>query len=246
MVHYEVAFPYATGAILFIAASYIYYVYRETGNRALLIFSLGLIFVGIESVLDGLTQSRLLALAGGDWDKLPKMSPGSLNSMLVLDAVRGVFIILWAMMEVAFTAELAGAGKTYKVYVPAAILVVGVTETFALNFSHIEPLSRRILISSAGRVLAILVPVALIAGFYILLKLWRPLRSLSLLYFALGFILHGFTLPLYSIAKEHGALTLGLWYLFGGVIPSLLAAVGAYYLLKEFRMAAAPAAEEAA
>jgi len=240
MVHYQVAFPYSTGIILFTAAAYVYYVYAKTGNKALLVFSLGLVFVGMESVLDGVVQSRLLALAGGDWDKLPQLNPGSVNSMLALDAVRGVFIILWAMMEVMFTAELAGASRTYKVYIPVAILVIGVVETFTLNFSHIEPLSRRILISSAGRVLPILVPVALAAGFYILVKLWRPLRSPSLLYFAIAFIIHGSTLPLYSVAKEYGALTLGLWYLFGGVVPALLAVVGSYYLLKEFRRVAAP------
>jgi hypothetical protein len=244
MVYYQVAFPYSTGVILFIAAAYVYYVYTKTANRALLIFSLGLVFVGMESVLDGVVQSRLLALAGGDWDKLPQLHPGSVKFMLALDAVRGIFIILWAMMEVMFTAELAGASKTYKVYVPIAILIIGVAETFALNFSHIEPLGKRILISSAGRVIFILIPVALVAGFYILLKLWMPLRSPSLLYFALGFIIHGFTLPLYSTAKEHGALTLGLWYLFGGVVPSLLAAVGSYYLLEEFKKAAMPSTGE--
>ncbi len=241
--HYQVAFPYATGVILYIASAYVYYVYTKTANRALLVLSLGFIFVGTESVLDGVVQSRLLALAGGSWDKLP---PSHLHGMLLLDAVRGVFIILWAMAEVLFTVYLAGVeNRLYTVYIPALILVAGVAETFALNFSHITPIDRRILISSAGRVLGILVPVALITGFYILIKLWRPLRSLSLLYFALGFIIHGFTLPAYSIAKEHGAITLGLWYLFGGVVPSLLAAVGAYYLLKEFRLAEAAAAEAA-
>jgi len=236
-VYYQVAFPYATGVILFIAAAYVYYVYTKTSNKALLILALGFIFVGLESVLDGVTQSKLLALAGGSWDKIP---PDKLNYMLTLDAVRGVFIILWAMMEELFAAYLVGTQKKlYTLYIPILILVVGVSETFALNFSHIQPLDKRILISSAGRVLGILVPVALIVGFYILLKLWRPLRTLSTLFYGLGFVIHGFTLPAYSPAKELGALTLGLWYLFGGVFPALLAMLGSYYLLKEFEAAAA-------
>ncbi len=239
--HYQVVFPYLTGLILFVAAVYVYLIYSRTANKALLILAAGFVFVGLESVLDGVTQTRLISLAGGDWDKLPQ---SSVSGMLALDAVRGVFIVLWAAAEAAFGAYLVGTEKKlYTTYIPLAIIVVGVIETFALNYSSIEPLHKRILISSAGRVLGLLVPVALIVGFYILFKLWMPLRTASALYYALGFIIHGLTLPTYSFAKEKGALTLGLWYFFGGVIPALLAMVGTYYLYQEFKQAAAEAAE---
>ena len=234
--YYEISFPYATGVVLVIASAFVYYVYREVGSKALLYLSIGLLMVAIESFLDGYEASKLLTLAGGDWNSLPKKY---YSSMLWIDAIRGFFIVLWAMFEVLFTVEILGVErKSLRVYVPALILIVGFAETLALNFSHITPLRTRILISSAGRVLGILVPVALIAGAY-LLKVYREIRSNSLLFFSLGFIIHGITLPTYSFAKESGALALGAWYTFGGVIPALLAMIGAYYLLKEARAAEA-------
>ena len=132
------------------------------------------------------------------------------------------------------TSFLAGATrKLVTTYIPAAIIVLGGAATFAINFSDIQPLDKRILISSAVRVLPILVPVSLIAGFYILLKLWRPTRSLSLLLISIGFILHGATLPLYTPAKAQGSLALGLWYAFGGLIPVTAFVLGLYLAVKE-------------
>lgn len=230
----EISFPYATGIVLIIASAFVYYLYREIGNRALVYLSIGLFMVALESILDGYEASRLLSLANGDWNSLPK---SHYTSMLWLDAIRGFFIVLWAMFEVLFTVEILGVEKkSLRVYIPALILIVGFIETVALNFSGIQPLQKRILVSSAGRVLGILVPVALIAGIY-LLKVYREIRSDSLLFFGLGFFIHGITLPTYSFAKESGALALGAWYTFGGVIPALLAMAGAYKLMSEAKAA---------
>lgn len=226
----EIAYPYGTFVVLLLASIFVLYVYKKVGHKALLWLGLGLLWVGLESLLDGYEASKLLALAGGSWNNLES---SYLNSMLALDAVRGVFIILWAAFEVLFAAEILGVErKSVKVYIPAAIIVVGTIWTIALNFSHITPLDKRILISSAGRVLGILVPVALITGAY-LLKVYKEIRSTSLLLFGLGFLIHGATLPTYSLAKESGSLALGAWYLLGGIVPALLAAAGAYYLFKE-------------
>jgi len=232
----EVVFPFATGVLLLAASVFVYGVYRQTGFRGLLYLSLGLLAVAVESFLDGYEAMLLLSVAGGSWDSVP---PDKLNTLLLIDAVRGVFIVVWAAMEVLFTAHLAMTeNRLVRQVLPAAILVIGTLETFLLNFSGIEPISKRILISSAGRVLGILVPVALATGIYILWKLWREIRTPSLLAWGLGFTLHGLTLPTYTLAKEAGSTALGLWYLFGGVIPAFLAALGAYLLAKESREAA--------
>lgn len=228
--HPEILFPYTTGFVLILATGFVLYVYNRIGHKALLWLGAGLLAVAIESILDGYEAGRLLALSGGSWNALPQQY---LTKMLVIDAVRGFFIIIWAAMEVLFAADiLAVENKYVRLYVPVAIIIVGFIETIALNFSGITPLDKRILISSAGRVLGILVPVALITGLY-LLKVYREIRSNSLLFFGLGFFIHGITLPTYSLAKESGSLALGAWYTFGGVIPAILAAIGAYYLLRE-------------
>jgi len=233
----EVVFPFATGVLLLPAAGFVYTVYRETGFRALLFLSLGLLAVAVQSFLDGYETMLLQSLGGGSWDNIPG---DKLKTLLVIDAVRGILIVVWASMEVLFTAHLALVeSRLIRVYLPAAILVAGTLETLYFNFSDIEPVSKRILISSAGRVLGILVPVALATGAYILWKLWREVRTKSLLAWGLGFILHGVTLPTYTLAKEAGSAALGLWYLFGGVVPAFLAAMGAYLLARESREAAA-------
>jgi len=227
----EIVFPYITGAILILAALAVYYAYRKTGSKPLLYLSIGLIFVGIESLLDGYEASLLARYAGGDWNRLPQQY---LGEMLALDVIRGIFIILWAAMELVFVAALAGSeNKTVTIGLPAAIVVLGIIETVGLDYSHIQPLEHRIFVSSAVRVLVFLVPTAIAAGLYILAKLYRDVGSTSLLLFGLGFLIHGFTLPFYSIAKEKGPVTLGLWYALGGIIPSLLAAAGAFALERE-------------
>ena len=234
MVHPEEVFPYATGVYLFAAFAIALQLYRRSGFRPILIFAFGALAVAIESFLDGYEASQLLRLAEGDWNKIPEVAPDKLNYLLFVDAVRGMLILIWAAIEVMFAAALAGTTrKLVTTYIPAAIVVLGGIATFAINFSGIEPLDKRILISSAVRVLPILVPVSLIAGAYILAKLWRPTRSLSLLLIGLGFILHGATLPLYTPAKAHGSLALGLWYAFGGLIPVTAFVLGLYLAVKE-------------
>jgi len=229
-------FPAVTGLILLPASLFSYTVYRETGYKPLQILALGLIFVAVESFLDAYEASRLLALAGGDWNRVPD---DKLGYLLTVDAIRGIFIVLWAGAEVAFTAGVAGTEKRfYTRTLPAIIVAVGIVETIALNFSGIEPLQKRILVSSAGRVLGILVPVAIISGAYLIVKIWREVGSKSILAWGIAFLSHGFTLPLYPLAKETGSIALGLWYLFGGVVPAALAALGAYQLREEARMAA--------
>ena len=233
----EVLFPYVTGILLLPASAFIYAVYRQTGHKALIYLAIGLLAVAIESFLDGYEATLLINIAGGNWDNVPQ---DQLGRLLWIDAIRGFFIVIWAAMEVAFTANVAlTEKKLYRVYLPAAIIIIGFAETIYFNFSDIQPISKRILISSAGRVLGILVPVALAAGFYILAKLWRELRTNSLLAWGLGFVLHGLTLPTYVLAKEAGSITLGLWYLFGGIVPAFLAAIGSYLLAQESKEAAA-------
>ena len=226
----QITFPHATAGILFVASAFVYYVYTRIGNKALVWLSLGLVWVGIESILDGFEASKLIEYAGGSWNDLPQEH---ISYMLNLDAVRGFFIVLWAAFEILFTAEILGVEKRWvKNHLPTSIVVVGIAETLTLNFSSITPLDKRILLSSAGRVLGILVPVAIITGLY-MLKVYKELGSDSLFFFGLGFVLHGITLPTYSLAKEAGSLTLGLWYTFGGILPAFFAVLGALFLLKE-------------
>ncbi len=233
----EIAFPYTTGIVLVIGALFVLYVYTRIGSKALIYLGVGLLMVAMESFLDGFEASKLISFAAGNWNAL---SRSHYTYMLWLDAIRGFFIVLWAMFEVLFTVEILGIERrSLRVYIPALILIVGIIETVALNFSGIQPLDKRILISSAGRVLGILVPVALIAGIY-LLKVYREIRTNSLLFFGLGFFIHGITLPTYSVMKELGSLALGAWYTFGGIIPSLLAMTGAYYLWQEAKAAESP------
>lgn len=238
MVDPEEIFPYATGTYIFAAFAVALQLYRRSGFKPVLIFAAGALAVAIQSFLDGYQSTQLLRLAGGEWNEVPKVAPEKLNYLLLVDAVRGVFILLWAAAEVMFAAALAGATRRLvTTYIPVAIVVLGGIVTFAVNFSDIQPIDRRILISSALRVLPILVPVSLVAGFYILLKLWRPTRSPSLLLISLGFILHGATLPFYSFAKAQGSIALGLWYAFGGLIPVTAFLLGLYLAVEEARAA---------
>ncbi len=232
----EIIFPYITGIILFISTAIVYNAYEKTGSKPLIVLALGLFFVGLESVLDGYEASLLQTYANGSWNNLA----GSLHlsKVLAIDTIRGIFIVAWAAAEIAFVALLAGAEKkSITVGVPTVIFIVGTVETAGLNYSSIQPLEHRIFVSSAIRVLAILVPAALFSGIYILAKLYRDLRSKSLLAYGLAFLIHGLTLPTYSIAKESGPILLGLWYALGGIVPAVLAAAATLLLVKEMEVA---------
>jgi len=228
VVSVEVLYPAATGVLLLPAAAFVYSVYRSVGFRPLLALAAGLAFVAVESFLDAYEASLLLRYGG--WDGVP---PEAVGLLLAVDTVRGVFIVAWAAAALAFTLQTVGAGGRLARLAPALVAAAGVIETVALNYSGIEPLSKRILLSSAVRVLGILVPVALASGAYLLARVWRETRSRSVLAWGLAFIVHGLTLPLYPLAKGAGPAALGLWYLFGGVVPAGLAALGALLLRRE-------------
>ncbi|MCE4625779.1 MAG: hypothetical protein F7C35_07970 [Desulfurococcales archaeon] len=229
----EIAFPYATGAILLIGIAIIAYIYRKLGNPALLVLMIGLFSVAMESFLDGYEAQQLLPY-GASWNNVPTERIGY---MLTIDVIRGIWIIIWAAMEFMFAFMLGGTENKKLLYgLPAAVLIFGTAETvyFDLYYgANTLDLETRIFVSSAIRVLVFLVPAALFAGAYILYNLYRELATKSSLLYGLGFIIHGLTLPFYSISKEHGSITLGLWYALGGVIPALLATLGSYYLMKE-------------
>ncbi len=229
----EILFPHATGIVLFIAAGVILYIYRKIGVISLVFLALGFIFVGIESVLDGYEAQLLYNVAGGDWNKLA--GTAELNKILLIDTIRGVFIVLWASMEIMFAASIGGTENKYVVYgVPALIAIAGILQTVYFNhYSGITPLSERIYTSSAVRVLGILVPVALIVGGYLLISVYRELESKSILFYSLGFLAHGITLPTYTVAKEAGTAALGVWYAMGGIVPALLAAYATILLERE-------------
>ena len=233
----EIAFPHATGVVLFAAAALILVVYRRTGVVSLVYLALGFIFVGIESFLDGYEAQLLYEAAGGDWNALAGTQ--ELSKILMIDTIRGIFIVLWASMEVMFAASLSGSENKAIVYgVPAAIAAIGTIQTIYFNhYSGITPLSDRIYASSAIRVMGILVPVALIVGGYLLASLYRTLQTKSILFYGLGFVIHGLTLPTYTVAKEAGTVALGLWYAFGGVIPALFAVYATILLEKESKEA---------
>lgn len=227
----EIVFPYATGGLLIIAVAVILVIWRKLGINALLYLAIGLLFVAIESFLDGYEAGKVLAYGG--WNKVPQ---SSLHALLVLDTVRGIFIVLWAAVEFLFAFLIGGQENKKLVYgIPAIVAIGGTLQTvyFNLYYTGAPDLETRIFVSSAIRVFVFLIPAALFAGGYILYNLYRPLKTKSSLLYGLGFVLHGLTLPTYSAAKEAGPAFLGLWYALGGVVPAFLAALGSYFLYLE-------------
>ena len=241
----EIIFPYLTGLVLFISVAVILMVYRRIGVPALLVLAIGLLAVGLESVFDGYEASLRLAYdPQGSWDAIPQ---DRLGYVLAVDTIRGIFIVIWAAMELLFVFMIAGMeNKAVKYGLPAAVLILGTLETIIMNYRPVYPLDTRIFQSSAIRVLVFLVPSALFAGMYILYTLYREAGTRSSLVWGIGFIVHGLTLPFYPMAKEAGSIALGLWYSFGGVIPALLVILGALYLEKEVKEAVVEEEEETA
>ncbi len=237
----EIIFPYATGVVLLFAIAVILAIWRRLGVTALLYLALGLLFVAIESFLDG--YEATIVLGYGGWNSVPA---DKVNGLLALDAVRGVFIVLWAAVEFLFAFMIGGQENKKLTYgLPALVAVAGTLQTVYFNFYYNAPdLDTRIFTSSAVRVLVFLVPAALFAGAYILYTLYRETGTRSSLLYGLGFLAHGITLPFYSAAKEAGPAFLGLWYALGGVVPALLAALGSYYLIVESRGEIEEAEEE--
>ena len=228
--------PYGTALVLVLASMFSVSVSMVTRFRPLLYLGIGLFAVAIQSALDGYLLQEVDARGG--WDSVP----GNLRSFyLFLDAVRGFVIVFWAAIEVVVVLDLLGMeGRTGLLarLIPIAIILFGLLYTTAINFSSIEPLSKRILISSAGRVFIILIPSALAAGIVVLSRLWKPTGNRGFLALGVAFLLHAITLPFYSLAKESGLITFSLWYLIGGVIPGLVA-LASLYAISEDREAIA-------
>ena len=236
----EIVFPYLTGIVLFLTVAIILYIYKRVGVPALLVLAIGLLSVALESILDGYEAS--LVLGYGGWNKVPQ---NALPGLLALDTVRGIFIVIWAGLEILFVFMLGGVERKSVLYgLPSLVIILGTIQTIVFNYRNEPNLETRIFISSAVRVLVFLVPAALFAGVYVLYRIYMATGTRSSLLYGIGFITHGLTLPFYSLAKEYGPITLGLWYSLGGVIPALLAAVGSWYLEKEMAEAVEAAEEE--
>lgn len=225
MVQVEALFPAVTGLILLAAAGLGYRIYSVSGNTAVLWLALGLLFVAVQSFLEAFIEFRALGEEGFF---------GS-ETHFTLDAVRGFFIVLWAFAQVLILMELAGVAAGWVYYgLPLLVLVAGTVFTVAVNFvADIPDAANRLLVSSIGRVLGILVPVSLLLGAFFIAALARPTGSRGAMIIGAAFLLHAFTLPLYSVAKGLGPATLGLWYAVGGVIPALAAVYGFRELARE-------------
>jgi len=225
VVAWEVAFPGITGVLLVMAGAVGLRIYRESGNHAILWLSLGLLFVAVQSLMESYVNYKVLTLEG---------FYGS-DEYYLLDAIRGMFIVLWASAQALVLMEMTGTTERWVYYTfPLLIFISGTIYTFAVNIvSDIDNPANRILVSSIGRVMGILIPMALILGSYMIVGLAQPVGSRGALLIGIAFILHGITLPFYSLAKEAGVLTLGMWYAMGGVIPAALAVYGFIVLTRE-------------
>ncbi len=221
----EALFPAVTGVILVAAAGLGYRIYRVSGNTAVLWLAIGLLFVAVQSFLEAYIEFRALGEEGFFGSR----------EHFALDAVRGFFIVLWAFAQVLILMEMAGVAAAWVYYgLPLLVLIAGTVFTVAVNFvADIPDAENRLLVSSIGRVLGILVPVSLLLGAFIIFSLARPTGSRGAAIIGAAFILHAITLPLYSVAKGLGPATLGLWYAFGGVIPALAALYGFRELARE-------------
>jgi hypothetical protein len=153
----------------------------------------------------------------------------------LLDAIRGTFIVLWAMAQAGVLLAMAGVtDKWISIGVPLAFFIAGEVYTLVVNlFSRIADPDHRLFVSSAGRVLGVLVPISILLGIYLIIAVARPTGSRGAAIIGIAFILHAVTLPAYSIAKALGPLALGLWYAFGGLIPAALALWGFRTMFKE-------------
>lgn len=232
----EILFPAATGAVVVVASAVGYRIYRVSGNTAVLWLSIGLVFVAVQSFLEAYINYRIDVIEG---------FYGS-REHFALDALRGFFIVLWAFAQVLILSEMAGIEARWIYYgFPLLILVAGTVFTVAVNLIAEVPDPRnKLLVSSIGRVLGILVPVSLLLGSYIYYAIARPTGSRGATILAAAFLLHAVTLPFYSVAKSLGVATLGLWYALGGIIPAAAALYGFRALAAEATPEEAEALEE--
>ncbi len=225
MVLAEIMFPAATGTLVILASLVGGRVYIVSGNRAIMWLSIGLLFVGVQSLLEGYVN-YLIDTTEGFY--------GSREHYFI-DAIRGVFIILWASAQALVLIEMSGASEQrWILSLPIVILIAGSTSTFTINLlSGIEDPAHLLLISSIARVVGILIPMAFILGIFMINAIARPTGSRGALIIGVAFLLHAITLPFYSVAKGAGVATLGLWYAIGGIIPAFGTVYGFYQLVKE-------------
>ncbi|MEB3859654.1 MAG: hypothetical protein LRS43_00425, partial [Desulfurococcales archaeon] len=190
MVDVRTLFLAGTGGLLIVASLVGFYVYSRSRFTALLSLSLGLLFVGIQSILDGYINDVLVTSFAGSWDNVPG---NELTRLLALDTVRASFIVAWAGAEASVIIELMGVrDPRIRFGVPIGVWALGTFQSFAMNMlSGVEPISQRIELSSIVRVYGFLVVIPLIAGFYIIDRMWRETGSRGLLYIGLAFLIHG-------------------------------------------------------
>ncbi len=221
----EVAYPALTGLILVPASLIGLRIYRSSGNVAVLWLSVGLAFVAVQAFLEAFINYRIDTVEG---------FYGS-RAHYALDAIRGIFIVLWAFAQALILVDMAGVQSRMVYYgLPAIVFLSGTVYTLAVNLgADISDPSNKLLISSVGRVMGILVPTSLLLGVFIIVSIARPTGSRGAMIIGLAFLLHAFTLPLYPVAKGLGPVTLGLWYAVGGVIPALAALYGFRTLARE-------------
>ncbi len=221
----EVIYPAFTGVFTLAASLVAYRIYREGGNPAILWLSMGLFFVSIQSFM----ESYINYLIDSN-----EAFYGS-RTHYILDAVRGVFIILWASMQALILVEIGGVESRWIYYgFPLMLFIAGTVFTLDVNMlSGIEDPAHRLLVSSIGRVMGILVPISLLLGAFMGLAIARPTGSRGAAIIGAAFIVHALTLPFYPIAKGMGVFALGAWYAIGGLIPALMAVYGFYVLGQE-------------
>ncbi len=232
MVDVRTLFLMGTGGLLVIAAGIGLYVYSRSRFTALFSLSIGLFFVGLQSILDGYINDILLSSYGGSWDNVPRED---LARLLALDTVRASLIVAWAGAEASVIIELMGIrDPRIRFGIPVGVWALGTFQSFIMNMvSDVEPISQRIELSSIVRVYGFLVVIPLLAGFYIIDRMWRETGSRGLLYIGLAFLLHGVSVSLYSFLKGASPAALGLWYIVGGILPSLVALYGMILLARE-------------
>ncbi|MCE4603883.1 MAG: hypothetical protein F7B20_02815 [Aeropyrum sp.] len=220
-----IGLPAITGLILLPASYYGYRTYKSVGNTAVLALAVGLLFVSIQTFMEALINYLIISN--------PEFY-GS-NTHYILDAFRGTAIVVWsAAMASIFVETLGVETKWLRIGFPGIVFISGTVFTFSVNLlSGIEVPSQRLLISSIGRVLGQLVPLALMLGAYFVREIALPTGSRAASIIGLVFLLHGITLPLYSLAKSFGIFTLALWYAAGGIIPAVAAAYGFRLLYQE-------------
>ncbi|MEB3860419.1 MAG: hypothetical protein LRS43_04335 [Desulfurococcales archaeon] len=222
-----------TGTIMLAAGVIGLYVYSKTRVTPLLPLSASFLFMSAQSFIESYIHDRIVSL-GGSWDHLPEPVLGNL---LVLETLRASLIVAWAGGMASVLVEIMGVKDLRaRLAVPLGIWALGSFQSLAMNLlSDLEPVSQRIELSSIVRVYGFLLIVPLFAGFYIIDRMWRETGSRSLLYLGIAFVAHAVSISLYAFMKGEAHAALDLWYIVGGVPPSLLLLYAMVLLAREVR-----------